>query len=202
MFRFASAILVTGAIGVVTLAAKPLPQKQIKLVRVGSETRVPGELQALIVDGLNASIPEDSLKADIEVSVVRDGIARKARVDSVAQTHMAPALARGEKLKIEEAVALVQVRLFHQVTFALPRGVKEGQATVVLSYRGAAVGSAVMTVALQPGAPGIAADSFVGAPGSATRVSGLKFQPAQAAEIFMSPLVDPEDSSAGIAVTF
>jgi hypothetical protein len=160
----------------------------------------PGELAEVRLAGVEPSAAE-SLKSEIEISIVQDGVAFKARVDSARPEVIPVGLKDSKNLKLEDFNS-ARRELFHAVAFAVPHGLKEGRCSVSVSYRGKEIGVVSLTIGARPARPWITNMVVVTTGGSMAKAPVLKFQRGKEAQIHISPLIDPQDAESSVIVTF
>ena len=172
------------------------------------DAAVPGQIIELRVEGFGERFitpPGDALR----VLVTQDGSTHAARARTAA-----PVIVR-EGPPAVGAGSSIGMRQYQGLSFVVPRGLRAGEAEVVVEYRGRRSPPFKLGIADRPGRPVVGGAGIVSIapasmpppprPGDAAtrRGLGLKFERgAKGVEIHVRPLSDPDDADAGVVVRF
>jgi hypothetical protein len=182
----------------------------LRIAGVGPYTDVaPGQIVELRVEGFDERFIAPPSDGGLRILVTQDGSTRAAAARTAA-----PVIVR-EGPPAAGAGSSVGMKTFTGVTFVVPKGLRAGEAEVVVSYRGRRSAPFKLNVVERPqrpvvgGAPiktispaSLPAPMPAGSRASRERL-GLKFERgAKGVEIFVRPLADPEDPEAGVQVRF
>lgn len=178
----------------------------MRILSVAPYDRVaPGQILDLHVEGLGEQLlgppPGDALR----VLVTQDGATKTARVRTAL-----PGMVRSTP---PGAAAPGELKPVQGIAFVVPKGLRAGEAEVVVSFRGRRSAPFKFNVIERPQRPVVAVTSIVSitpaavppAPGGAAAQQrmGLKFERgAKGVELRVRPLADPDDTEAGVVVRF
>jgi hypothetical protein len=181
----------------------------IRIASVGPFDRVaPGQIIELRVEGLGEQFISPPPCDALRVLLTQDGETRTARVRTATPVMIreTPPGAGGPP---------ADLKTFQGMTFVVPRGLRAGEAEVVVSLRGRRSAPFKLNVVERPLRPVVGATAITSiAPGitppapqpgeAATRQRlGLKFERgAKGVELYVRPLADPGDAEAGVTVRF
>lgn len=169
----------------------------------------PGQIVELRVEGIDARLTSPQEGDALRILLTQDGSTRAAAARTAT-----PVMVR-ERRPGAAAGSPVGMKSFTGLTFVVPKGLRAGEAEVVVSYRGRRSAPFKLNVVERPlrpvvgGAPvktispaSLPAPTPAGS--RATRANlGLKFERgARAVELHVRPLTDPEDPEAGVHVRF
>ncbi|HEX8286118.1 MAG TPA: hypothetical protein VF588_22350 [Pyrinomonadaceae bacterium] len=198
------------ALALLAQSAAAQSEPALRIAEIGPASgAAPGQIVELRVEGFAERFitppPGDALR----VLVTQDGSTRTARARTAS-----PVIVR-EGPPAVGAGSSVGMKMFQGVTFAVPKGLRAGEAEVVVSYKGRRSAPFKLNVLERPGRPVVGSTGVVTiAPASlppplaagtvATRATlGLKFERgAKGVELHVRPLSDPDDAEAGVAVRF
>ncbi|HWS86373.1 MAG TPA: hypothetical protein VN282_05400 [Pyrinomonadaceae bacterium] len=181
----------------------------LRIAGVGPYPNVaPGQIVELRVEGvgehLYAPPPGDALR----ILVTQDGATKAARARAVGSVRLR-----------ENAGASApdgfSMKSYQAMTFVVPKGLRAGEAEVVVSFRGRESAPFKLNVVERPLRPLVGGTAIrtlspaalpapvpAAAPGRRAN-PGLRFERgAKGVEIHVRPLADPDDAEAGVAVRF
>lgn len=161
---------------------------------------VPGQIVEVLVENMGEQLlgppPGDALR----ILLTQDGATKTASART-ANPGMVRDTAPG-------APSPGELKPLHAVSFVVPRGLRAGEAGLVVSFRGRKSPPFKLNVVERPQRPLVALTSIVGitpaavAPQSPQRM-GAKFERgAKGVEMRVMPLADPEDAEAAVVVRF
>ncbi len=164
---------------------------------------VPGEILELRVEGLGGAPPAKLLPPeDFQVEVSQDGVAQQARLRLVL-----PTLTREQNRDGTPG----EMKPFQSVSFVVPHGLHPGPAQVVLLYQLKRSDPLPLTIIERPlrpviGGPAIMtiSASSLPPPAAGTRPNdlGWRFERDSKVQLFLKPLVDPDDPGAAVLIKF
>jgi hypothetical protein len=164
---------------------------------------VPGQIMEVQIEGLGGAPPAKLLpSADFQVEVTQDGVKQPAKVRLVL-----PSMTR---VKNADG-SFGDMKGFQSVSFVVPHGLHSGVADVVVLYQGMQSEPLKLTVLDRPlrptvGGPAIMTMSPISlpvpAPGTRMTDMGWRFERDSKAQLFLKPLVDPDDPAAAILIRF
>lgn len=166
-----------------------------------------GQIVELRVEGLNEQFSSPPPGDALRIFVTQDGATKAAgaRTAVPVMTRETPPGADGPG----------GMRAFQGLTFVVPRGLRAGEAEVVVSFRGRRSAPFKLNVVERPQRPlvggtpvrsmgpaSLPAPAGAGVPGARPNL-GLRFERgAKGVELHVRPLADPEDAEAGVLVRF
>ncbi|HEY0169755.1 MAG TPA: hypothetical protein VGB98_01795 [Pyrinomonadaceae bacterium] len=182
----------------------------LRIAEVGPYDRVaPGQIVELRVEGFAERFIAPPADGGLLVLVTQDGSTKTARARTAS-----PVIVR-EGPPATGAGSSIGMKMFQGITFAVPRGLRAGEAEVVVSYMGRRSAPFKLNITERPGRPVVGSTGVVTiAPASlppppaagtpATRSApGLRFERgAKGVEMHVRPLADPDDAEAGVLVRF
>lgn len=170
------------------------------------DSAVPGQILELRVEGISAQPPAMPSADDMRIQITQAGttLDAKARAASTMLIREArDGAAGGDGVEMKTYVA---------VSFVVPRGLRPGEAEVVLQYRQRRSNPVRLNVVERPlrptvGGPSvltIAPASLPAPPRRGTPVGnlGFRFERGAKAELHVRPLADPDDPDAAVLVRF
>ncbi|HEX8560376.1 MAG TPA: hypothetical protein VF668_19930 [Pyrinomonadaceae bacterium] len=186
----------------------------LRVVEVGPYNRVaPGQIVELRVEGLGERLIAPPDGDTLQILLTQDGETLKARARTAAPgfiRELTPAAGAAG------AGGPAGMKAFQGLTFVVPRGLRAGEAEVVVSHRGRRSAPFRLEVVERPLRPVVGGVSVMtispaslptppaAAKAPVTRaLLGLRFERgAKGVELHVRPLADPEDAEAGVVVRF
>lgn len=179
----------------------------LRIAEVGPyPSAVPGQIVELRVEGLGEQLTSPPPGDALRVLVTQDGSTKTASARTAATVigrEGPPAVGAGSS---------IGMKMFQGLTFVLPKGLHAGEAEVVVSFRGRKSAPFKLNVVEQPPRPRVGGTaimsvspvSMAALPPTGTRANlGLRLERgAKGVELYVRPLVDPEDAEAGVVVRF
>jgi hypothetical protein len=192
-------------------------KKEIKINKSLTETSaVSGQKLEGITDEMMMPIPVNKF----EVMVTQNGATQQAKVRS-ATVFMIPAQVISKKQSssdestskiVDSKEQLGEMKYYQSVLFTVPQKLEEGEASVVVKYRGRQSDEFNFNIVNRPPTPRIlislkTATILSGIPSQApnvekSRVPRLTFERGHETEIDIMPLIDPETPDSAVLVTF
>lgn len=185
----------------------------LRIAEVGPYGRVaPGQILELRVEGFGERLisppPGDALR----ILLTQDGSTRAVRARTASPAFISAGLRPNGDAPAAGPPAM---KAYQAVTFAVPRGLRAGEAEVVIAYRGRRSAPFKLNIVERPLRPvvgsapiktispaSLPAPPRRGDAASRSRL-GLKFERgAKRVEMHVRPLTDPEDAEAGVLVRF
>ena len=188
------------------------PQQTFKVSSIKPfDKAVPGQVMEVLIEGLTSDATPMVLPAeDFKVEVSQDGVTQTAKVRIIKFT-MTQEVNPESSNRNTIDFAGMKMRPYQSVSFVVPKGLRPGPAEVVASYkgqRGNAIGMEIIEKPLRPVLGGMPVLAVGGMPPDRTprRLAGNDFgwrlERGSTTQIFVHPLVDPEDPNAAVLVRF
>ena len=172
----------------------------------------PGQIMEVLFEGLGSGPAPTILPAtDFSVEVSQDGVTQSAKI-GITKFSMVYNPKTDNSGKPTFEVGGMQMRAFHSVSFVVPKGLHPGPAEVVGSYKGKRGNAVTMEIIEKPLPPAVGGVSrlAVGTSlpdrpptfGERTSDLGWKFERGATVNMFVQPLVDPDDPNSAVLVHF
>jgi hypothetical protein len=195
-------LLVLASLGYNHAAAQSTPSFQV--VKIAPFNRaVPGQIMEIQIDGLGGAPPVKLLpSADFQVEVTQDGVQQAAKVRMV--------LPFWTRVKNADG-SFGEMKGFQNVSFVVPHGLHAGNADITVLYQQTRSEPLKLTVLDRPQRPTIGGPAIMTmspaslptpAPGTRMTDLGWRFERDSKAQLFLKPLVDPDDPSCAILIRF
>ena len=196
-------LLIVAGLGNSPAAAQSTPS--FRVVKIAPfDQAVPGQIMELQIEGLGGTPPVKLLpSADFQVEVSQDGVRQPGKVRLVL-----PSMTRVKNADGSFGNEMIGLQ---NVSFIVPHGLHAGVAEVTLTYKDTRSGPLKLTVLDRPrrpalGGPAIMTMSPIGlpvpAPGTRIDDMGWRFERDSKAQLFLKPLVDPDDPTSAILIRF
>jgi hypothetical protein len=168
---------------------------------------VPGQVMEVLIEGITPGTAPMILPAtDFNVDVSQDGVSQKAKVRDTKFS-----MIRELKPEGTNTSADAKMRVYHAVSFVVPKGLHPGPAEVIASYKGQPgnpIGMEIIEKPLPPVVGGTAVLSISGLPPS--RVPdrpqgndlGWRLERGTSAIVFVHPMADPDDPNSAVLIRF
>ena len=164
---------------------------------------VPGQILEIQIEGLGGTPPVKLLSPeDFQVEVTQDGVKQPARVRLVLPTMSRERNADG---------TTGEMKGFQNVSFVVPHGLHPGPAELALIHKGRQSDPIKLTIIERPLRPVVGGPAVITmspaslptpAPGTRITDLGWRFERDSTVQLFLKPLVDPDDPAAAILVRF
>ena len=170
---------------------------------------VPGQVMEVLIEGLTSGNAPTILPAtDFKVDVSQDGVRQSANVRITKFT-----MIRDFDPKNPNSIAdpNAKMRVYHAVTFVVPKGLHPGPAEVVASYKGKRGNPIGMEIIEKPLTPVVGGMAVIAVNGQASaRIPeklakndlGWRLERGTTAMVYINPLVDPDDPNSAILIRF
>lgn len=173
---------------------------------------VPGQIMEVLIEGLGSfDGPMILPESDFKIEVSQDGVKQRAKVRLTKFTMIREMKTDGPK---QNAVVFegMKMRVFHAVTFVVPRGLRPGPAEVIASYKGKRGNPVAMEIVEKPLAPVVGTTAILAVGGmppertSETKIEGndlgWRLERGATVTLFVNPLVDPDDPNSAVLIRF
>ena len=164
---------------------------------------VPGQIIEARVVGIGESPMSRLATEDFQIEITQDGASLTVKARTARSTFVSP---KSEKLPAG-APDFSKMKATQAIGFVIPQGLHPGEAQVVVSYRNQRTDPATLTILEKPERPAIggpAIETISAAPSSPSKVSeaGWRIERGSKTELYVHPLVDPDDPQSAILVRF
>jgi hypothetical protein len=170
---------------------------------------VPGQVMEVLIEGLTSGTSPTILPAtDFKVDVSQDGVNQTANIRLTKFTMIRDFDPKNPTSIVDPNA---KMRVYHVVSFVVPKGLHPGAAEVVTSYknkRGNPIGMEIIEKPLTPVVGGTAVMSLGGQPPAklpeklSTNDLGWRLERGTTAVVYINPLVDPDDPNSAVLIRF
>jgi hypothetical protein len=196
---------------VVLLAATSITAQQPSFTVVGIrpfEKAVPGQVMEVLIEGLGSgTAPMMIPETDFEVTVSQDGSTQPAKVRIAKYT-----MIRERNPENPNNIADMKLLTYRSVSFVVPAGLRPGPAEVIASYKGRRGNSVRMEIVEKPLTPVVGTTSVIAVGGVQPERTaemtitgndlGWRLERGTTVNVFVNPLVDPDDPNAAVLIRF
>ena len=172
------------------------------------EKAVPGQVMEVLIEGLGSgTAPMMIPESDFEVTVSQDGLAQPAKVRIVKYM-----MIRERNPANPNNVADMKLITYRSVSFVVPTGLRPGPADVIASYKGRRGNPVRMEIVEKPLTPVVGTTAVIAIGGMhpertgemniAGNDLGWRLERGTTLNLFVQPLVDPDDPNAAVLIRF
>ena len=173
---------------------------------------VPGQVMEVLIEGLGSlNSPLMLADTDFKVEVSQDGVKQQAKVRLTKFTLIREIKTDGPGGNSVDFAGM-KMRVYHSVSFVVPKGLHRGPAEVVASYKGKRGNAVAMEIVEKPLTPVVGTTAVLAVGGMPYEKTpdnkiegndlGWRLERGVKATLFVNPLVDPDDPNSAILIRF
>lgn len=196
---------------IVTTSITVRPQTSFKVAGIRPyDKAVPGQVMEVLIEGITSgTAPAVLPPTDFKVEVSQDGVTQTATLRITKFTMIRDFDPKNPGSINDNSAA--KMRVYHVVTFVVPKGLHPGPAEVITSYkgkRGNSIGMEIIEKPLPPVVGGTAVVSINGQPPVKIPEKlpgndlGWRLERGTTATVYVNPLVDPDDPNSAVLIRF